>query len=209
MVRQKIEIKKIENLTARQVTFSKRRRGVFKKAKELSTLCDVDVGLVVFSATGKLFHYASPSMEGVIAKHNMYLESVENEHQPLPNVQRESVTCAALTKELTDKSRELRQLKGEDLEEVGMAELIKLERLIDGGLRRVTRKKVEILMEQVNLLKKQEAKLMEENSELKQRSEIVHSSDSVTSGCCMLLDNMRDYHKISDTTLKLGLPFPN
>ena len=38
MVREKIKIKKIDNVTARQVTFSKRRRGLFKKAKELSVV---------------------------------------------------------------------------------------------------------------------------------------------------------------------------
>ncbi|CAK9163159.1 unnamed protein product [Ilex paraguariensis] len=59
MVRQRIQIRKIDNLTARQVTFSKRRKGVFKKAQELSTLCDADIALIVFSATGKLFEYAS------------------------------------------------------------------------------------------------------------------------------------------------------
>lgn len=59
MVRQKIQIKKIDNLTARQVTFSKRRRGLFKKAQELSTLCDAEVALIVFSATGKLFEFSS------------------------------------------------------------------------------------------------------------------------------------------------------
>jgi hypothetical protein len=50
------------------VTFSKRRRGLFKKAEELSILCDAEVGLVVFSATGKLFHFASSrSKEEVLA----------------------------------------------------------------------------------------------------------------------------------------------
>jgi hypothetical protein len=59
MTRKKIQIKKIENTTERQVTFSKRRRGLFKKALELSTLCGAEIALIVFSATGKLFHYAS------------------------------------------------------------------------------------------------------------------------------------------------------
>ncbi|KAJ0041446.1 hypothetical protein Pint_27685 [Pistacia integerrima] len=59
MVREKIQIKKIDNVTARQVTFSKRRRGLFKKAEELSVLCDADVALIVFSATGKLFEYTN------------------------------------------------------------------------------------------------------------------------------------------------------
>ncbi|XWS48381.1 hypothetical protein CRYUN_Cryun13aG0071600 [Craigia yunnanensis] len=46
---------------ARQVTFSKRRRCLFKKAHELSTFCDAEIALVVFSATGKLFEYSSTS----------------------------------------------------------------------------------------------------------------------------------------------------
>ena len=52
-------MKKIDNRAARQVTFSKRRRGLFKKAQELSTLCDAEIALIVFSSTGKLFDYAS------------------------------------------------------------------------------------------------------------------------------------------------------
>ena len=59
MAREKIQIKKIDNATARQVTFSKRRRGLFKKAEELSVLCDADVALIIFSSTGKLFEYSS------------------------------------------------------------------------------------------------------------------------------------------------------
>ncbi|KAJ0011390.1 hypothetical protein Pint_33422 [Pistacia integerrima] len=59
MTRQKIEIKKIANPSARQVTFSKRRRGLFKKAQELSTLCDAEIAVMVFSTTGKLFEYSS------------------------------------------------------------------------------------------------------------------------------------------------------
>nr|KYP70057.1 MADS-box protein JOINTLESS [Cajanus cajan] len=59
MTRAKIKIKKIDNITARQVTFSKRRRGLFKKAAELSVLCDAEVGLIVFSSTGKLFDFSS------------------------------------------------------------------------------------------------------------------------------------------------------
>ena len=59
MVRQRIQIKKIDNVTARQVTFSKRRRGLIKKAQELSTLCDAEIGLIVFSSTGKLFEYSN------------------------------------------------------------------------------------------------------------------------------------------------------
>ena len=59
MARERREIRRIENAAARQVTYSKRRRGLFKKAEELAVLCDADVALVVFSATGKLSQFAS------------------------------------------------------------------------------------------------------------------------------------------------------
>ena len=65
MTKRKIQIKNIDNLPARQVAFSKRRRGLFKKAFELSTLCDVEIGLMVFSATGKLFEYASSRFQSL------------------------------------------------------------------------------------------------------------------------------------------------
>ncbi|CAL5213546.1 unnamed protein product [Lathyrus oleraceus] len=70
MGRGKIVIRKIENLTNRQVTFSKRRKGLKKKAKELSILCDAQVGLVLFSSTHKLYQYASSSMELIIDRYN-------------------------------------------------------------------------------------------------------------------------------------------
>ncbi|RVX00897.1 MADS-box protein JOINTLESS [Vitis vinifera] len=62
MARQKIQIKKIDNTAARQVTFSKRRRGLFKKAQDISILCDAEIALIVFSAAGKLFEYSSSSL---------------------------------------------------------------------------------------------------------------------------------------------------
>ncbi|KAG7970331.1 hypothetical protein I3843_07G078300 [Carya illinoinensis] len=60
MTSKKIQMKRIDNTTARQVTFSERRKCIFKKALELSTLCEAEIGLIVFRATGKLFDYGSP-----------------------------------------------------------------------------------------------------------------------------------------------------
>jgi hypothetical protein len=59
MGRGKIEIKRIQNTTTRQVTFSKRRTGLIKKTHELSVLCEAKIGLIIFSSTGKLFQYCS------------------------------------------------------------------------------------------------------------------------------------------------------
>ncbi|RRT47678.1 hypothetical protein B296_00017519 [Ensete ventricosum] len=59
MVRGKTEMKRIENATSRQVTFSKRRSGLLKKAYELSVLCDVEVALIIFSSRGRLYEFSS------------------------------------------------------------------------------------------------------------------------------------------------------
>ncbi|KAK8580437.1 hypothetical protein V6N13_143532 [Hibiscus sabdariffa] len=59
MGRGKIVIRRIDNSTSRQVTFSKRRNGLLKKAKELAILCDAEVGVMIFSSTGKLYDFAS------------------------------------------------------------------------------------------------------------------------------------------------------
>jgi len=62
MVRGKTQMKRIEDATSRQVTLSKRRNGLLKKAYELSVLCDAEVGLIVFSPSGKLYEFASSRM---------------------------------------------------------------------------------------------------------------------------------------------------
>ena len=59
MVRGKIQMRRIENATSRQVTFSKRRNGLLKKAFELSVLCDSEVAVIVFSQKGRLYEFAS------------------------------------------------------------------------------------------------------------------------------------------------------
>ncbi|KAJ9683226.1 hypothetical protein PVL29_018990 [Vitis rotundifolia] len=57
MGRGKLQLKRIENKNNRQVTFSKRRSGMMKKAHELSILCDVDLALIIFSARGRLYEF--------------------------------------------------------------------------------------------------------------------------------------------------------
>ncbi|KAK8260100.1 hypothetical protein V6Z11_D13G099800 [Gossypium hirsutum] len=61
MVRGKAQMRRIENDTSKQVTFSKRRNGLLKKAFDLSVLCDAEVALIIFSSRGKLFEFARSS----------------------------------------------------------------------------------------------------------------------------------------------------
>ncbi|XP_052484604.1 MADS-box transcription factor 50 isoform X2 [Gossypium raimondii] len=72
MVRGKAQMRRIENDTSRQVTFSKRRNGLLKKAFELSVLCDAEVALIIFSPKGKLFEFASCSMQQTIERYRWH-----------------------------------------------------------------------------------------------------------------------------------------
>ena len=49
MVSQKIQMKRIENATNMQVTFSKSINGLLNNFYELSVLSDAEVGLMIFS----------------------------------------------------------------------------------------------------------------------------------------------------------------
>ncbi|RCV31647.1 hypothetical protein SETIT_6G194800v2 [Setaria italica] len=70
MGRVKLPIRRIENTTNRQVTFSKRRNGLVKKAYELSVLCDIDVALLMFSPSGRLSHFSGRNgVEDVILRY--------------------------------------------------------------------------------------------------------------------------------------------
>lgn len=66
MGRQKIAISKIQKKNHLQVTFSKRRAGVFKKASELSTLCGVEIAIIVFSPANKAFSFGHPNVDSVV-----------------------------------------------------------------------------------------------------------------------------------------------
>ena len=56
MGNREIEIKIIGDTTDRQVALSSRRVGLFKKAREFSILCDVEVALII---TDKLHEWSS------------------------------------------------------------------------------------------------------------------------------------------------------
>ncbi|XP_054778061.1 agamous-like MADS-box protein AGL29 [Prosopis cineraria] len=65
MGRRKIEMKLVRDSSSRQVTFTKRRNGVFKKANELTTLCGAEVAVIAFSPGGKPFSYGQPGVDAV------------------------------------------------------------------------------------------------------------------------------------------------
>ncbi|XP_050125940.1 MADS-box protein JOINTLESS-like isoform X2 [Malus sylvestris] len=177
MMREKIQIKKIDYLPARQVTFSKRRRGIFKKAGELSVLCDSEVAVIIFSQTGKLFDFSSSSTKDVIARYNSRTGRENSDQPTLDQLQLEKKNKIRLSKELEDKSHKLRQMKGEDLEDLDLDELQKLEKLVKVSLGRVIQTKG--------------AELIEANNQQRQRMVMLSGGD-IGPAAIMELENLNN-----------------
>ncbi|XP_042374276.1 MADS-box transcription factor 2-like [Zingiber officinale] len=160
MGRGKIEIKRIENSTNRQVTFSKRRNGIIKKAREISILCEAQVSVVIFSSSGKMSEYCSPSttLPKVLERYqtNSGEKLWDAKHESL------SVEIERVKKENDNMQIELRHLKGEDLNSLYPKELIPIEEALQIGLTSVREKQMEIW----KMHKKNEKLLEEENKQL-------------------------------------------
>ncbi|OQS03592.1 hypothetical protein THRCLA_04091 [Thraustotheca clavata] len=77
MGRKKIKIQRIDDDRNRQVTFAKRKTGIFKKAMELSKLCDCEIALIVFDSNDKLYQYSSTSVDQILLKYTEYGEPYE------------------------------------------------------------------------------------------------------------------------------------
>lgn len=61
-------MKKMINESNLQVTFSKRRYGLFKKASELCTLSGAKILMIVFSPGGKVFSFGHPNVKDLICR---------------------------------------------------------------------------------------------------------------------------------------------
>ncbi|KAJ4768741.1 MADS-box transcription factor TaAGL41 [Rhynchospora pubera] len=85
--RGRVQLRRIEDKTSRQVRFSKRRSGLFKKAFELAILCDAEVALLVFSAAGKLYEYSSSSIEETYSHYKKFMSGGKDAYKDNANIE--------------------------------------------------------------------------------------------------------------------------
>ncbi|XP_010532203.1 PREDICTED: floral homeotic protein PISTILLATA-like isoform X2 [Tarenaya hassleriana] len=160
MGRGKIEIKRIENTNNRHVTYSKRRKGMMKKAREITVLCDAKLALIIFASSGKMHEYCSPStnLAEMLGTYQQILGKRlwDEKHESLSN------EMDRIKKDNDNLQIELRRLKGEDIQSMNYKDLIAIESVLETGLVHVRNRQMECLRE----LKRREKMIEEENRQL-------------------------------------------
>ncbi|KAG2602433.1 hypothetical protein PVAP13_5KG680100 [Panicum virgatum] len=156
MGRGKIEIKRIENTTNRQVTFCKRRNGLLKKAYELSILCDAEIALVIFSSRGRLYEYSTNSVRSTIERYKKASASTSgtapvidvNSHQYFQQ------EAAKLHQQIQTLQNSNKHLMGESIGNMTAKELKSIESRLERGIGRIRSKKHEMLLAEIEYMQK-------------------------------------------------------
>ncbi|XP_040990390.1 MADS-box protein SOC1-like isoform X2 [Juglans microcarpa x Juglans regia] len=186
MVRGKTQMKRIENTASRQVTFSKRRNGLLKKAFELSVLCDAEVALIVFSQSEKLYEFSSSGVSKTIERyrkrtkvddlismgvsfHNNAGSITGKSQENLQHLIKEDYNSVSLAKKLEILEVSKRRLAGEGLELCSVDELQEVENQLQRSLCKIRARKNQLFTEQVEQLRKEERCRREENAKLRQK----------------------------------------
>ncbi|EYU25036.1 hypothetical protein MIMGU_mgv1a018106mg, partial [Erythranthe guttata] len=141
MVRGKVEMKRIENASSRQVSFSKRRNGMLKKAYELSVLCDAEVALIIFSPKGRLYEFSSSNMQKSIQK---YLESRRNRNTGIEveeHMQQLKNEAELMSKKIELLENSHRKLLGHNLGDCSMEELQETENKLEKTINTIRSRK--------------------------------------------------------------------
>ncbi|XP_026666056.2 truncated transcription factor CAULIFLOWER A-like isoform X2 [Phoenix dactylifera] len=165
MVRGRVELRRIEDKTSRQVSFSKRRSGLLKKANELAVLCDAEVGLLVFSSKGKLYEFASTSsMEKIIERYRQFSDAERGVNRGNLGVQDlvKGFACPRTKYELLQIAQ--RSLDVSNIAQLSLDELSHIEKELDCALKQTMSKKTQLMMDTIARLR-EKAGAMEKGTE--------------------------------------------
>ncbi|XP_052882942.1 agamous-like MADS-box protein MADS1 isoform X2 [Gossypium arboreum] len=204
MGRGKIEIKRIENTTNRQVTFCKRRNGLLKKAYELSVLCDAEVALIVFSSRGRLYEYANNSVRATIERYKKACSDATTPGSVAEaNIQFYQQEATKLRRQIRDVQNMNRHILGEALSSLTFKELKNLEGRLEKGICRIRSKK-EVELQNDNMYLR--AKIAENERAQQQSNQLIQAASSYNRNFLpvnLLEPSNNDYSNQDQTPLQL------
>ncbi|XP_073148143.1 agamous-like MADS-box protein AGL12 isoform X1 [Henckelia pumila] len=168
MARGKIQMKRIENPVHRQVTFCKRRAGLLKKAKELSVLCDAEIGVFIFSAHGKLYQQATKgTMQDLIER---YIRCNPGAAAEDPNLLDPNKEISMLKQEIEVLQKGLSFINGgAGGGAMSLDELNVLEKHLEMWMHHIRSTKMNIMFQEIQSLKNKEGILQAANVHLQDK----------------------------------------
>ncbi|XP_024041198.1 MADS-box protein FLOWERING LOCUS C isoform X2 [Citrus clementina] len=181
MGRKKLQLQRIENKSRCQVTFSKRRSGLIKKARELSVLCDVDLALVIFSSRGRLYEFCSAdSLASILERYQSRIaEEAVASGAPKAEDPQAGYSSLQLLKIVQ------RQLEGPNFEQFTAADLLQLENLLNDTLTEIRAVKTQLMMGSIRTLQEKEKLLREEKKLLEGKIAAGEKSGNDTTAASM------------------------
>lgn len=205
MARGKVQLKRIENATSRQVTFSKRKNGLLKKAYELSILCDAEVAVIMFSQKGTLFKFAS--IDQIQKTIDRYRKNAKQLHTNRIDVEQSKEQLRQESANMAKKIEIIeilqRKLLGQDLDSCSPEELHDIDNQLEISLSNIRARKTQLFKEQIEQLQAKERLLLMENARLtKQPLQQSTQSNQVVS----YLSSCSKSSDIVETDLYIGLP---
>ncbi|XP_042440013.1 MADS-box transcription factor 50-like isoform X4 [Zingiber officinale] len=207
MGRRKTEMKRIENAARRKVTFSKRRSSLLKKAYELSVLCDVEVGLIVFSSLGKLYEFSSSSIQSTVARYTERSrgDTSDSIMEQIQQRKMEADYLSSFSKTMEQLETSKKQLLGVELESCSFNELHGLEGNIEQSLQRIRKRKYQVIEEQISQLKEKETSFLKENESLCQKLPASASKEVPPCPSHQATKTHSNYNEV-ETELRIGFP---
>lgn len=170
MGRGRIEIKRIENTTNRQVTFCKRRNGLLKKAYELSVLCDAEVALIVFSSRGRLYEYSNNSVKATIGRYKKANSDTSNSDTAAEvNAQYYQQESSKLRQQISSLQNSNRSLVRDSVSTMTLRDLKQLEGRLEKGIAKIRARKNELMYAEVEYMQKREMELHNDNIYLRSK----------------------------------------
>ncbi|XP_004240747.1 MADS-box protein AGL42-like isoform X1 [Solanum lycopersicum] len=204
MVRGKVEMKRIENATSRQVTFSKRRNGVIKKAYELSVLCDAQVALIIFSNKGRLFQFSSSCMQKTIERYREYTKETLiniNTFEVEQQMEKLKEETANIAKKIEILELSKRKLLGQGIGSCSINELQEIDNQLERSLKIIRARKSQVFKDEIQRLKERERQMLEENARLSQKC------GRAALESAQLKEKETSCSRVTmETDLKIGLP---
>ncbi|CAL5209580.1 unnamed protein product [Lathyrus oleraceus] len=171
MGRGKVVLERIQNKINRQVTFSKRRSGLLKKAFELSVLCDAEVALIIFSSLGKLFQYSSTDLNKIIEKYRQCCFNNMSENGDLEEHESQGLYEELLMLRVKHESlaQTQRNFLGEELNTLSIKDLQNIEKQLERTLAQARKHQMQKLMTRVDELRREVHKVEEVNKQLESK----------------------------------------